>query len=521
MIFKRFNKIIPNILFAVYPFLFFLANNPEEIHFGDLLFPAFITLAISSILFIWADIFLKDKIKASIIVSFLLLFFFSYGYVYDGLSGVIFIGIEIGRARYLLPVYFLLFLGGVAFIIFTKRALASFYKFLLASSVVLVSMSLFSLVPVFINKMSVNFYNSMQMEELQSKEAHGKRDIYYIILDAYANEHVLRDIYDYDNGDFLGNLIDKGFYVADRSSSNYAATHISLSSSLNMEYVNYLSEMVENGRDGFDPTRELISNSKVSQFLKNQGYAYVAFRSIWGHTDRNKYADISLQGGKFNELTMLLVNTSLLRVGLLYPPIYSYFLKDFRERILYTFDKLSIMPTFDDTSKPKFVFAHILAPHPPFMFGPNGEEVDGELFKLKPDGFGWGELGKKRYIDQLEFINKKTLETIDNIISKSEIPPIIIIQSDHGPWSTADEDRANNLLYKERMRILNAYFLPDIESEILYNSITPVNSFRVVFNEYFGAGLELLEDRIYFSDTVSMKKTPYKFIDVTDIVTDW
>ena len=51
-----------------------------------------------------------------------------------------------------------------------------------------------------------------------------------------------------------------------------------------------------------------------------------------------------------------------------------------------------------------------------------------------------------------------------------------------------------------RFNILNAYYLPDIDIGILYPHITPVNSFRVVFNQYFGTDFELLKDKNYFID---------------------
>ena len=41
---------------------------------------------------------------------------------------------------------------------------------------------------------------------------------------------------------------------------------------------------------------------------------------------------------------------------------------------------------------------------------------------------------------------------------------------------------------------LSAYYLPDGGEELLYPSITPVNTFRIVFNKYFGANYPLLED---------------------------
>ena len=67
-------------------------------------------------------------------------------------------------------------------------------------------------------------------------------------------------------------------------------------------------------------------------------------------------------------------------------------------------------------------------------------------------------------------------------------PPIIVIQADHGPLGgEITSDGA-------RMSIFNAYYLPDGGDQLLYPSISPVNTFRVIFNHYFGGEFALLED---------------------------
>jgi hypothetical protein len=51
---------------------------------------------------------------------------------------------------------------------------------------------------------------------------------------------------------------------------------------------------------------------------------------------------------------------------------------------------------------------------------------------------------------------------------------------------------------ERRMKILNVYYLPGVD-EGLYATITPVNSFRVVFNHYFGQAYEMLDDISFYS----------------------
>jgi hypothetical protein len=88
---------------------------------------------------------------------------------------------------------------------------------------------------------------------------------------------------------------------------------------------------------------------------------------------------------------------------------------------------------------------------------------------------------------------------------------VIILQSDHGSGLGLSTQSLEQTDLRERMSILNAYYLPGPGRQALYPSISPVNTFRVLFNAYFGAGLDLLPDRSYFSTW----DEPFKFIDVS------
>jgi hypothetical protein len=186
-----------------------------------------------------------------------------------------------------------------------------------------------------------------------------------------------------------------------------------------------------------------------------------------------------------------------------------------RDRILYIFDHLAEM---SEMGSPVFVFAHILAPHPPFVFGENGELVKSNGDFGLMDGAQWMEITRDEYREnyrrQLIFISKKASETIDEILSSSPKPTIIVLQADHGPGSRLDWENPDGVFLKERMSILNAYYLPDSDYKQLYDGITPVNTFRLIFNQYFHADYELLKDESYFSGWFH----PYKFMNVTNDV---
>jgi hypothetical protein len=116
------------------------------------------------------------------------------------------------------------------------------------------------------------------------------------------------------------------------------------------------------------------------------------------------------------------------------------------------------------------------------------------------------------YTDQLAFISNRILSVLEDLRAQSSRPTIVILQSDHGPGSPLDEENPSAPHLGDKLAILNAYYLPEQDFTGLYKEITPVNTFRLIFNRYFGTELELLEDKSYYST----RRSPYLLVDVTD-----
>jgi hypothetical protein len=344
------------------------------------------------------------------------------------------------------------------------------------------------------------------------------RDIYYIILDGYPSSNVLQEYYNYDNQKFIDNLKNQGFYVASKSRANYpTATFLSLASSLNMEYVNYLTDIIGEGAtpNDRDVPYEMIDNNKIAHFLKSRGYKFITFSSGWGATNENSYADLDIKGSYSSlssEFFQVFAQSTFLRE--VYRRLNNTYGR--REKILFIFDGLSKLHKIKE---PKFIFAHIFAPHPPWIFGPKGEPVAES--KLEFDGNIWTQ--KQPFLNQLIYLNNRVEMLIDEILLNSDIPPIIIFQGDHGTASSWSYDpgiaevirsfeEVPDKLLRERLNILNAYYLPMGGQQLAYDTITPVNTFRLIFNYYFDSDYKLLEDKNYYSKW----DKPYVFMDVTN-----
>src|SRR3990170_4194469 len=149
-------------------------------------------------------------------------------------------------------------------------------------------------------------------------------------------------------------------------------------------------------------------------------------------------------------------------------------------------------------------------PLDPYVFGKNCEELPSTA-----------KASVLSYLDHVSCANQKTEKLVETILASSKIPPIIVIQADEGPYNMiypmpkgrfnfkdASDDTLN-----ERFPILNALYLPGVDTSDLYPSMTPVNTFRFIFNKYFGADLELLPDKNYIYED---EDHFYKYIEVTD-----
>lgn len=338
-------------------------------------------------------------------------------------------------------------------------------------------------------------------------------DIYYIVLDAHGRLDILNDVYHYDSQKFASELTSLGFFIAPKSSTNYSRTIYSLSSSLNFEYLNPLVALSGSDRKNERIFYELIRRSSIADLLKKNGYRFVIFDSGWSATSNTKEADVHMSEAlSLNEFeNVLLQMTPLSFVGgdRLQHAVH-------RSRILY-----ALRHTADvaEDPRPTFTFVHIIAPHPPFTFDENGKGIgDDEPFAILDTVWKYrlnrtSQAYIAGYAAQVAYIDSQVLAMARDIIARSKTPPIIIIQGDHGPSATFYHNIVSDEGIHERFPIFNAYFLPGgSDAYEPYDSITPVNTFRLILNKYFGTNLEFLEDRSYQSKLFD----PYNFIDVTD-----
>ena len=344
-------------------------------------------------------------------------------------------------------------------------------------------------------------------------------DIYYIVLDGYGREDILGEYYKFDNSDVVDYLESRSFVVPANVRSNYHRTVLSISSTLNMNYISELVPELQN-RDTYYwwLLTPLIDHSDVREMLETVGYRSYSIATGWSITD-NPTTDVYYQPSQLviDDFESYMLSVTPLRI--LFPYLSRYLhtptFDKYRELILYNFTTLSEISKESDH---KFVFAHITSPHPPFVFGENGESLtpsyrlsytDGNYITLTDDEYRVG------YVNQTKYLNKKIEALVDDILKNSNTPPIIIFQADHGPGMLTDFRSSADTCLRERFSPFAAYYLPGVDPNDIPQDITPVNLFRIVFNEYFGTDFALLPNNYYYSkDAVYL----FRSEDVTPIV---
>lgn len=512
-------------LFALYPVLFLFTSNFDEFTENVLFLPILLAVGFALVVYGVFLLLLRKLERAAVISSLIIILALSYKRIFEPLKGVRLVGLKLDSESTLIWIILFLLVLTVWAVFRFRTRLLTINKALTFISVFLVGFTLVSLVGSEIRTGRLWSHSGATGHIATNNEntSKGTPDIYYFIFDRYGSSKALKEQYNFDNSQFESFLKDKGFYIARDSTTNYPKTFLSLASSLNMEYVNYLTDRTNGGKSTDQSiVTPIIQNNKVLKYLKNKGYTYYHMGSWWTPTasnpnaDRNFIMPNSMYPGA-DEFTSGLLDTTIaasaLKQILKDPTAVSEGPKnnDHRKRIIYEFN------TINEISKikgPKFVFVHVLIPHDPFVLDKNCKPI--------PEAIVGKNSHQVNYINQLQCANKNIKIAVEDILKNSEKPPVIVLQADEGPFpmnSNLSKDQAwknvDDTALHEKFPILNAYYLPGKKDTQLYQSITPVNSFRIILNEYFGEKYPLLEDKNYIFED---EKNYYKFLDVTDRV---
>ena len=331
-----------------------------------------------------------------------------------------------------------------------------------------------------------------------------KPDIYYIVFDEYGGTSTMRDFFHYNLNPLMQWLTKKGFVVPPESATNYPRTELSIASSMNMRYLEFLTDKLGPNTGNEAPIITLLRHAQIGTIMKSLGYNYIHIGSWWNPTQVAANANVNLVNrGESDFSNLLLQQTAISQVTG----------SGFRsEAWRTTMWELWTTLHLGKYPGPRFVFTHIVCPHNPLVFQRNG--------RLLPEAQMDAEGEAKAYTDQHYWVDQQIKKLVTALQNKPPgQQPVIVLQADEGPYpgeptAWPANPPANQLEMK--FDILNAYYMPGVPRSVVWPTITPVNTFRLILDQYFHAGLPRLPDQEY--TFVNVQHHLYDFRDVTSLV---
>ena len=500
------------LLIAAYPVLFLFATNAaEQVTLDPLWRPLALSLAATAIVLLDLRLILGDWHRAALLTTILVIGFFGYGHVWNAVD-------ERMQNQWYLIGAWALAVGVAAFAAWRLRRWAPVATPALnLAAAILLLMNGWGLTQAVVALGASEAAPESDLTPLELAPANGERpDVYYIVLDRYAGATTLASTFGFDNEPFLEALEERGFGVARHAHANYIKTPLSLVSSLNMAFIDAepLKAEQETGSDREPIHRALRNRLAVPSALREIGYQYVHLANWWEPSATNVDATRVFRYAGQDEFTTVLSETTLLR-AFNEPesaPTDPYDWRVLYANTRYALDTLEEIPGIPG---PKFVFAHLLIPHDPYVFDADGSFTGRAVV---------AERGRSEsYLRQLRYANARTIEVIDRIIEESDGEAIILLQADEGPFPERyAEDEwgfrwrgATDEELEEKFGILFALRVPDadVEEAGFHDAITPVNAFRVIFNARFGTDLAMLPDRTWAHESLYQF---FEFFEITD-----
>ncbi|MEI6124057.1 MAG: hypothetical protein WCQ95_10580 [Bacteroidota bacterium] len=469
---------------ALYPFfipLILIFNELRSVYFDYISLGFYDKLVFSMIIFftnitiyVLAYLLLKNKIKAGILILMPLMFLDFYFDAFNYLIQLSFIKplyLIIGFKVHKLALFFLSVITLLLFIYF-RRSKLRFVKFNLYLNIVFgifLCIEIVKYTSTILNTHELKLENTFNTPIKFTKNTDSLPDIYFVIFDSYTGNASLRRYWNYDNLDIQSFLIGKGFLVPTFAQSCYNGTTFSIPSFLNASYIN-----IQNKSEA-DKTRcidlvDLLRHNQISKELLNYGYKFQEY-SIFNRKPKPDLQSFFIENLYYRTFFYLVqekffglknVNYSLVNES--------------------NFKKLLEVKKHES---PVIHYAYFYMPHCPYLFDSTGKEIYDK-------NICYDCLNKEAYKEQLIYTNSK-IKIITNHILKVDPKSIIIFQADHGFRFLFDIDAKDRR--EEGFSIFQAIYLPNKNYKNIADTTYSVNTFRYVFNNYFGTNLPVLKGK--------------------------
>lgn len=451
---------------------------------------------LSLFLFVAGKILLKKNDKAGVWATVLSILFFFWGSAHDFLNT--YLTSFFSSYMLLLP---LIFISLVIWTIKLKRKSSTIQKTNLFLNILILVLllieggtCLFKLIAKEDKKNNFAYYNTPIQPAFIVNSDSLKPDIFYIIFDEYASSRSLKQYLDFDNSRLDSMLVKNNFYIASGSKSNYNATPLSIGSSFFADYFNVSFEGKKIFPKELLQAQFTIKQAPFPYLLKSQGYSIKNYGlcDINGQTSPEEpwfnpeIRDILHKETFWGRVKKDIIwNLPFDLPPLLLPDKEMIKRKNVLRRNRNNYKNL-INELSTQNRQPKFVYCHIMMPHGGYYLNKKGEERNAHKGDENPG------IRDSLYLDQLIYTNTWVQSIASSANQEFSRPRVVVIQGDHG---RRDDTSYDPVLKREKQFMnLNCFYFSDKNYTVLYDSISTVNTFRVILNKYFGQSNSLLKD---------------------------
>jgi hypothetical protein len=504
------------ILIGIYFPIFLYSRNIDRYSFEVVVAPILASFAMALAFATLSGFLFRNAHRAAIWSSANLIYFFLYGGVFRTLKYMV-----PGSHKILVAAGVLMNVVILYFLWKKKPDMAAWSSRLNGAALVLFALPFVTIVRFHIQEgfgadAIRHAGNPLGLDEgPRSDSLKSRPDIYHIVMDGYSRDDVLKAAYGFDNQPFLQGLRERGFHIGRGGSSNYSATDLSMTSALNMDYLGSPDVQVKGERQIWKKLESLRNDSRVVQFLKSLGYRWIVVPHGWENTLPKKADAIRTPPEGGGRIYLTEFENGLLAMTPIRYLLSAIGMNGLRKktqhahRILFEFEYLM---NCAHENGPKYVFVHILAPHTPVVFGPEGE-LKLDIPDLNHLRIADPSLFRQAATGEITYLNTRLLQVVDKIIEDTKGNAVILLHSDHGESVLEFSDDAEFLV--QRHGVLAAIHLPGgVEDNRFYPGMSNVNFFRFIFNHLFDAGFQMLPDRTWYSSP----SAPFKLREITGVL---
>ena len=322
-------------------------------------------------------------------------------------------------------------------------------------------------------------------------------DVYYLVYDCYPGTQFLKDYMQFDNSRFDLELKKNEFYVIKKPKSNYNRTAFSIASTLNFQYLQDIQDHLVPNSKNYSQALLTIRQSDALKIFKFFNYNFYNLSIFDFENSPAVYKEnfLTLPSERillYNSLIERVrqdlswnFNSPAFRKNEQFLNAYQLKKRDFNNLVIDSLLKLPFLPG----AQPKFVYAHFYLPHPPFFYDSNGNSnniqlvTDEKTFR-----------NKTLFLSYLKYTNNKIIQICNAIKKGSNNKALILLQSDHGFTDFEGGPVEPETFFKNYI----ALFSPDKDYSALYDTISNINMFPIIFNKYFGSNIPLQKDSSIF-----------------------